>query len=138
MCSASEISHLVLEEFQRALRKKGIKHSFVQKFSCEVDDRLRDWGRQAVPDTNCCQFVDIRYLGQKTAYCKRHNGYCTVVSVEGVIIGFSCKDFSRANPNRWRREAGSVLASSRSKGKSADMERLFGSHDCTRCGVGHH
>ena len=45
---------------------------------------------------------------------------CIPAPAEGVVSGVSCKDISRANPDRYKRERGTVLTTASSKGGTAD------------------
>ena len=124
-CSCSEVSHIVLQHFEKALASVSVSHSFKQVFGCEIDKSLHTWQMETVRDPDCCLFGDMKELQHDRAYCYRHKGRCVVKSAEGIIAGLSCKDFSRMNPKRYQREAGTVLHSTSSEGKSADTWSSF-------------
>ena len=70
-----------------------------------------------LPDDLPCIFHDIQDLNKAQAPCWEHNGFCNVPAVDLIIVGTSCKDMSRANPNPVRSEL--VLSQASSKGGSA-------------------
>jgi len=64
-----------------------------------------------------CLFVDIATLGQPEAECATHRKKCLVPEVDLLVLGTSCKDMSKANPNP--QAAAGVLGQMSSKGGSA-------------------
>ena len=84
----------------------------------EYDDDADDAPPEyTLPDDLPCIFNDIQDLHKGQAACWEHNGFCNVPAVDLFIVGTSCKDMSRANPNPVRGEL--VLAQASSKGGSA-------------------
>jgi site-specific DNA-cytosine methylase len=67
-----------------------------------------------------CSFVDLTQLGHKGGYCSRHQKHCPIPACDLLVSGFSCKDLSRANPNRKALSASQVVGASSSPGKTAD------------------
>ena len=47
-----------------------------------------------------CIFQDIETLGGDEAHCIAHGKLCPVPSCDLLVIGSSCKDFSKANPKK--------------------------------------
>ena len=62
---------------------------------------------------------DITKLWTGRVTCHKHHTQCQVRTIEGTVIGISCKDLARSNPKRWLLH-GNVLASKTSPGKTAD------------------
>jgi hypothetical protein len=96
LCSGSEVTVLAINALQAALVEHGwAAHTFRHIFACEVDKEKRQWGMEVVGG-DACSFQDIRELCRPRAMCARHNCCCDVPRVDGVIVGLSCKDFSKA------------------------------------------
>lgn len=73
---------------------------------------------------NICVFDDVTKLVSKQSTCARHGGVCCEMpNIDVLISGFSCKDLSKANPNRKNLLTQQVLAAESSPGKSADTLR---------------
>ena len=64
-----------------------------------------------------CIFCDITLMGERMCECKMHAGKCYVPRVDLLLVGTSCKDVSRANPNKAKHK--NVLQQTASRGGSA-------------------
>jgi site-specific DNA-cytosine methylase len=74
-------------------------------------------------DDKACVFDDLVLLGQNRATCRHSSegqGPCAIPAIDWLVAGFSCKDFSKANPNRNKFQASRILSTAASPGKSAD------------------
>ena len=74
-------------------------------------------------DDKACVFDDLVLLGQNRATCRHSSegqGPCAIPAIDWLVAGFSCKDFSKANPNRNKFQASRILSAAASPGKSAD------------------
>ena len=120
LCSGSELPSVAIDIAQKVLKDNGIKHTFQQVYMCEIEPRKQKWCMEAQPHEQVCCFGDITHLHVGRAICARHgNCTCVVRPADGLIVGVSCKDFARSNPNRWM-QRGQVLSGDSSPGKSAD------------------
>ena len=77
MCSGSEGLAWVIAALNKLYDAEGCDFTLCYAFFCEF----------AAED-----------LGQETAECWVHGRFCLVPSVDLLIVGTSCKDMSRANP----------------------------------------
>ena len=71
-----------------------------------------------------CVFCDITTMGQVMAPCVSHGPHgseCYVPAVDLLIVGTSCKDLSKANPNKAKNK--NVLSQTTSRGGSAQTFR---------------
>ena len=119
-CSGSEMPSAAIEIAESILKEAGVAHSFKQIYMCEIEPKKQKWGMEAVSHDEVCCFDDLTQLHVGKARCARHGGCsCVVRPADGLIVGVSCKDFARSNPNRWM-QRGQVLSGNSSPGKSAD------------------
>ena len=90
MCSGSEVVKFVVASLSKALSDE---HKFTPVFTCECEHPKRDW-ILALESSEVCCFKNIVDMGSSkaTAPCARHGTNCTIVSVDGLVIGLSCKD----------------------------------------------
>ena len=128
VCSGSEMLSVALDALGNVLAREECHVSFSVPFICEVDAAKRQWcmgvqealGMGDAPGALACAFADVTRLVAGSA-CARHATTCRLPSLfDGLVGGFSCKDFSRANQNRRRMPGSAVVAASSSPGKSAD------------------
>ena len=68
-----------------------------------------------------CVFCDITHMGGQLAKCVTHGSECYVPSVDVLLVGTSCKDLSKANPNKAKQK--NVLSQASSRGGSAQTFR---------------
>ena len=88
------------------------------------DKTKRGWCQRVVdvlePDSEACIYDDITKISSGTAQCQRHGQCCPVeAQIDGLVVGFSCKDASKANPNRGKLAA-KLLTGAPSPGKTND------------------
>ena len=88
MCSGSEVVKFVLASLSKALSDE---HVFIPVSTCECEKDKREWIMHLESAEVCC-FKNIVDMGSATAPCARHGKNCRVVSVDGLVIGRSCKD----------------------------------------------
>ena len=113
MCSGTEITTVVLQEFDQAMSKHG--------YICEIDSNKWQWESDLLDYYGCnsCMFTDDSVIHRHRLHCNYHKQMCEVRKVDGVIAGVSCKDWSRASPGRFIKKGVSVLQSATSAGGSA-------------------
>ena len=75
-----------------------------------------------VADTPCL-FTDIGHMSEKTAPCCCHGSKCNVPSVDLLLVGTSCKDLSKANPNKSQDRQRATFSLMHSRGGSAQTFR---------------
>ena len=68
-----------------------------------------------------CRFCDITDMGSRMSKCMAHGDKCFVPHVDLLVVGTSCKDLSKANPNKSKNK--NVLQQSTSRGGSAQTFR---------------
>ena len=140
-CSGTEGIAFVMHTLAQLYQEKQIPCEFSHAFSCEIAEEKRRWISHvtrcagpvieqmfnlesevkplAADDVDLpCIFGNILDLAGETAHCYQHDGFCRVPSVDLLVIGTSCKDMSRANPNPGERSQ-TVLDKTTSKGSSA-------------------
>ena len=64
-------------------------------------------------------YDDVTKFRTGTAHCHIHNAKCKLPAADLLISGFSCKDMSKANPNRKLMRSSQVVLNSSSPGKTA-------------------
>ncbi len=69
---------------------------------------------------NACQFTDVSQLSKTGGHCSYHERHCPLPACDIIVAGFSCKDLSKANPNRKVLSASQVLGATSSPGRTAD------------------
>ena len=79
--------------------------SFHPVFTVEVEAAKRSWiskvEKALTPANDPCCFTDITMLRDGSGQCAQHHGKCDLPRVlDGLVCGFSCKDFSKANVHR--------------------------------------
>ena len=107
---------------EQAYHDAGFDTIFTQAFACEVDGLKRKWIHGVIyhgkgQEDSICIFRDIVQLGQATALCWTHSRNCKVPSVDILVVGTSCKDMSKLNPQHAQNRA--ILAMPSSGGGSA-------------------
>jgi site-specific DNA-cytosine methylase len=128
MCSCSEGCHFVMAAMKTVYDEEGIRFDCVQAMACEIDESRRVWingiineGRD--PEDAVCIFNDIGDMHKNKAQCWTHKALCEVPSLDFLILGTSCKDFSNQSSAKDRNNH--VLAKATSKGGSSDTVRGF-------------
>ena len=125
MCHGSAMDVVALHALGEALQAQDIPVSFTCILSCEIEPKKRLWCQRVLdkldPNGDACVMDDMTKICNGTATCSRHNGQkCTLNErVDGLIVGFSCKDASKANQNR-SKLASTLFTSSTSPGKTND------------------
>lgn len=66
-----------------------------------------------------CLFTDICDMGKEMATCSCHGSKCFTPSVDILVVGTSCKDLSKANPNKRKDSEQATFTQSHSRGGSA-------------------
>ena len=106
VCSGGEVILLALLAMQETYRGRGINIKFRHLFSCERKPNIQEWIKGVTTliqfdDSQCqpCLFDNIETLGGSRARCIIHDkpDGCEVPSVDLLIGGTSCKDFSKAS-----------------------------------------
>ena len=123
VCSGTEMFGLSLHAFAKELCAGGYDQQFSCRYMCEKDGKKQKWllnMASALMSDNTCLFPDATKLHEGESHCVRHNRVCPVPAADICAAGISCKTWSKANPDRWKRERGSVLESETSKGGSSD------------------
>lgn len=130
LCSGSEMLSVAMDALSKELLKQQIHIDIRVPCICEVDETKRRWcmavQEQLHPQDsqNMCAFTDVTSFIDGEGFCERHGKTCVLPDhLDGVVAGTSCKDFSRANPNRRRLSGDAILATGSSPGKSADTLR---------------
>ena len=125
MCHGSAMDVVALFDLGQALQDGDIPVSFIPVLSCELDSKKRAWCQRVLdkldPTCDACILDDMTKICTNEAQCSRHNPNCKLQDerVDGLIVGFSCRDASKANPNR-KQLAASLFTSSTSPGKTND------------------
>ena len=70
-----------------------------------------------------CLFTDTGHMSEKTAPCCWHGSKCNVPSVDLLLVGTSCKDLSKANPNKSQDRQRATFSLMHSRGGSAQTFR---------------
>ena len=78
---------------------------------------------EAPPDSSemPCRFCDITDMGNRMSKCTAHGDKCFVPHVDLLVVGTSCRDLSKANPNKSKNQ--NVLQQATSRGGSAQTFR---------------
>lgn len=100
MCSGSDICRFSLKALTNALRRKNIEVAFSQRWACESDLTKQQWLKCLHGSDDICIFRDAKDMGggpAGEAPCETHGRCCSVTDVDCFLVGFSCKEFSRAN-----------------------------------------
>ena len=66
-----------------------------------------------------CLFTDICDMAKDLATCSCHGGKCFTPSVDILVVGTSCKDLSKANPNKRKDSEQATFTQIHSRGGSA-------------------
>ena len=123
VCSGTEMFGLCLHTLAAEFTAANCDQRFECQYMCEKDAKKQKWllnVASALMSDETCLFPDVLKLGEGETYCVRHNKVCPVRASDILGAGISCKTWSKANPDRWKRERGSVLESETSKGGSSD------------------
>ena len=99
MCSGSDICSSSLAALSHALKRSNIEVSFSQRWACESDPVKQTWLRRLHRSTDICIFKDAKDMAGSSGHaaCVTHGHSCPVQGVDCFLVGFSCKEFSRAN-----------------------------------------
>ena len=124
LCSGSEMASVAIDALGSALVDQAVPINFRTSFCCESVEGRRKWCQAVVdklhPGSDTCVYNDITTLMGSASHCTRHGQACQVEEhFDGCIVGFSCKDASKANPNRGKLAA-SVLTTPTSAGGTND------------------
>ena len=142
VCSGSEGAWYVMAAINKACSEMGLGVKFKHVFSCESKAEKREWISQVfchdADETDAddyydgwCIFEDLLALSEGEAgeaKCATHDGMCEVKSVDLLVLGTSCKDLSKQQPDRSQLGAnGPVLAQPTSRGRlRPDVSRFRG------------
>lgn len=125
-CSGSEMLSVAVDALAAELQNQHIKVTFEVVFTCEIDKDKRTWCMDVQSRLQkglrmpCC-FHDVAGFEGGWGKCARHEASCRLPeSLDGFVAGFSCKDFSRANPNKKALSRENVFQQLTTPGKSAD------------------
>lgn len=99
MCSGSDICCSSLTALSGALKVHNIDVNFSQRWACESDPIKQNWLKRLHHGNDICIFEDAKDMAgsSKRAQCVAHGRCCLVQGVDCFMVGFSCKEFSRAN-----------------------------------------
>lgn len=125
ICSGSDITTPSIAAVEKAINRASLRLDpfpktkartrrsirFKQLWACESDPKKQQFlvdfhscrASETHPpssrDSRPCLFTEASQVGkaERFAYCRVHKASCPVVRAQGCIIGFSCKDLSRAN-----------------------------------------
>ena len=99
MCSGSDICCSSLSALAGALKSNKIDVKFSQRWACESDPVKQSWLKLLHRESNICIFQDAKDMAgsSRRAQCVSHGRCCSVQAVDCFMVGFSCKEFSRAN-----------------------------------------
>lgn len=115
-CSGTDVAALVVKGFARAWSKISGKHvDFNHLFSCELDDKKRDFIHKMFTGTSDACDVQLLLRNSADLICTDPNGYYDCLSGQSIrdgipvcsdlMVGFPCQDVSRLNPSaesaRW-------------------------------------
>lgn len=127
VCSGSEMLSVSLDALASALATHGCNLTFAVPFVSEIDATKRRWCTQVLDEledkteSQACVFGDICGIVSGGSGCSQHKGGCRIpVALDGLVGGFSCKDFSRANQNRKQFNGIDLVRGTSSPGKTAD------------------
>lgn len=127
LCSGSEMLSACLHALTSCLRAEQVELELRTPFCCEADPLKRKWCIQVAnlihgqDSGNICAHTDVaQFLEGAQAMCQRHGAKCNLPQLDGLVAGTSCKDSSRANPNRKTLATQTIVGASSSPGKSAD------------------
>jgi len=95
LCSGSDVCRDVLGSLSGAFRRRGVNMTFRQTFSCEKIDEKRKFCI-AMGGRDVCAFKNMKDMCSSEIWCDTHHRRCRVERPQGVIVGFSCKDMSKA------------------------------------------
>ena len=133
ICSGGEVVLFVLDSISRAFQAHGLTLKFTHMFSCEVKQSLQEWIAGVFQESNtacgCC-FSQAEDMGKQKAQCVKHSRLCDVPTVDILIAGTSCKDFSKASPchRTYKGDKTMVLSLPSSVGGSAETFHGFSSY----------
>ena len=112
MCSGCEFPLLTSRELNRVFADEHAEKMLQlhMQDGCDIDGKKHKFIKQLHyrdidPDDHPalsggpCFFPDATLLGKSETYCLFHKKICSTNCGDIVIIGFLCKDISRANPN---------------------------------------
>lgn len=130
LCTGSCSDGVAMDVLQRTLAKEGIDISFETPFIVENNKEKIIWctdvhkalaGEEGAAEGHLCAFDDVsKFCSPEYRYCYTHKKNCELpLVVDGVIAGFSCKDFSRANKARKQFHGSDVSQALTSPGASA-------------------
>ncbi len=112
MCSGCEFPLITSAQLNRVFAQEHSERMLQLHLidSCDIDPKKQRFIKKLHhadinPDDHppvqggACLYNDAKELRNEKAWCCLHKRMCKVVCGDIVIIGFSCKDISRANPN---------------------------------------
>ena len=123
VCSGSEMAGAAMR-----IKSELTGLKVVQRFSCELSQRKREFAEQVVDIKNdghpCCSFSDVTDLAQRKSWCSRHY-LCPTPRANLLVAGLSCKDLSMQNPRR-PGQTGSPVLDPALMGASTSSRAFFG------------
>ena len=129
LCTGSCIDAIAMDALTSGLAEEGIDVTFESAFLVEKDNDKRAFCMNVHSALGCsvspCAFEDVATFCQPEGrYCAHHQKACELPRrLDGLIAGFSCKDFSRANKARKLFHGADVFTAEHSPGQSADTIR---------------
>ena len=118
-CTGSAADLLSFRALEAAFQAHVPGFEVAYEFNCESKTFKRKWGMAlhglcpGEDGGECCWFCDVDCLCERPAWCDQHNKACPIPLVDIFVCATSCKDFSRANPQKRKRDAAFI-------GESAD------------------
>ena len=132
-CTGSAADVLVFHALEAAYQAYVPSFEVAYEFNCESSAFKLRWGMTfhglcSDKDKHCCWFKDIGCLHKGVATCAQHSKECPVPRVDIFVCATSCKDFSRANPNKRKRGAALAPPSGESARTLHGMNQFLSSH----------
>ena len=107
ICSGSEGLLPVVRAVEQAYSSHSkVQVQFTHLFSCEKHKGKQKWIQDIFDELDGhdghggCLFNSAEDMGKPFAQCAKHQKKCPVPDVDVLVVGTSCKDLSRANPNQ--------------------------------------
>jgi len=120
-CTGSASDFVALDSIAKHCRTQGIRLDFDWQFFVEINQAKRAWISKVLAAKRACAciFDDATKVATNKRKCFVHDDACDIPDTLDLLIGgFSCKDFSRARTSQ-RQQGASALSSAVSPGGTA-------------------
>ena len=99
---------------------------YPKTLDAEIEANISKVEKALTPSSDPCCFTDITELKDGSGQCVQHHVKCYLPrALDGLVCGFSCKDFSKANVHRVVRRGHDISRADTYPGKSADTMHGF-------------